>query len=240
MDASPALSALLLSAQLLGIDSALLPAPQVPRPAAVRAANPKQKEVLRLSLKEIVENQERAYASHPVGRGHVEFSLGLDPEADLWVKLRQDGRAVAHPLARLEAGVDEDFPVEAYRFLYENGNIRALPLAEPRSPQAIVSVPGMLRNLYELSLHALFTPVDYAVLYEDGRLGPASVSLIREDHRGTFWITHKTLKEMQTVQWFLAVDGVMFGMRLAGDSLVFYSAPVPDVPPKAAPSKRAR
>ena len=162
-----------------------------------------------------------------MGRGVVSFSLGLDPKADFWVKLRQQDYAVAYPRERFSEGVEEDFPVERYRFVYENGNIRAFPAAPPQEPQAIVSIPALLRSLYDASLHVLFTPVDYAVLYEDGALVPASISLIRQDEAGRFMVTHKSLRELASIQWFVSIDGSMVGMRLEGQNLVFYSKATP-------------
>ena len=94
--------------------------------------------------------------------------------------------------------------------------VQTAPKPVPQSPQAIVSVPGLLRELYEAALHALFTPVEYAVLYEDGALAPAAITLLREDREGRLWATYKPVAEMGKMHWFLAVNGVMFGMKLEG------------------------
>ena len=226
MEPISALQALILSAQLAGIDTRLPPPPPV-RLAVVREAAAEPKPVLALTLKEIVSEQERAVSWSEVGRGRIGFSVGLDPEASLWVKFRQGARAAAYPPADLENGVEEKFPVERYRFLLENGMVRALPVLPPQYPQANVSLPGMIRSAYELAAHVLFTPVDYAVLYEDGGLVPASVSLVREDSQGALWVTYSKASELSQIKWFLAVNGVLFGMKLEADKLVFYSKPAP-------------
>ncbi len=212
-----AMQALLLSAQLAGIDTRPAPPPPVV-PA---------KEVLRMALSDITRDQERAYVWEPVGRGNIGFSVGLDPKADLWAKFRQRDMSVAYPFASLEKGVDADLPVESYRFLSDGGMIRAFPLNEPQSPQANVSVPQLLRGIFDAAQHVLFTPVEYAVLYEDGSLVPGSVSLIREDNAGRFYVSYHSIEELKTIQWFVSINGTMFGMRLEGGDLVFYSKPTP-------------
>lgn len=225
MGTGAAFLSLLMTAQTMGVDLGRLE-PPAPVPATVPLVQAAPRPVLRLTLAEITRDQERAMEWHAVGRGQVGFALALGPE-DLWAKLRQGAASAAWPLPRLEGGAEADFPVEPYRFLYENGNIRALPLTAPQSPQAIVSVPGLLRGLYGASLHVLFTPVEYAVLYEDGALAPASITLLREDREGRLWATYKPVAELGKTHWFLAVNGVMFGMKLEGRELVFYSQPVP-------------
>ena len=86
MTEASALGALVLAAQLAGVQTA---APPPSRPAAVRPAPPPgAKPILTLTLQEITRDQERAFASERVGQGIISFSLGLDPKADLWIKLR--------------------------------------------------------------------------------------------------------------------------------------------------------
>jgi hypothetical protein len=231
MEPISAFQALLLSAQLAGAAgkpalSAALPAPLVPA-----AAQPAPKPVLSIPLREIAAEQDRAVAYADVGRGRIGFNIALDPQAELWVEFRQGGRLAGYPLPALEKGVDARFPVEDYRFAVQDWVVRAYPLLQPQSPQASVPVPALLRSSYELALHVLFDPVEYAVLYEDGASGvPASLSLLREDRDGTLYVTFSKLSDLQTkLKWFLAVNGTMFGMKVEGDSLVFYSQPVPAV-----------
>lgn len=216
------LSSLILAAQIAG--TVITVPPPLP-PSARPAVPPQAKPVLTLTLKEIASDQSRAAISERVGKGVISFSVGLDPKADLWINLRQEEHSLARPLKDFESTLEADFPVERYGFLYENGNIRAFPTEHPRSPQAIVSVPSMLRSLYNASLHVLFTPVEYAVVYEDGSRVPGSVSLIRQDYTGRFMITHKSLQELAQVVWFVSINGTFYGMRLEGENLVFYAKP---------------
>ncbi|MBI4678562.1 MAG: hypothetical protein HY748_13370 [Elusimicrobia bacterium] len=59
---------------------------------------------------------------------------------------------------------------------------------------------------------------------------PASVSLIREDQQGRFWVTYGKASEVAAeIKWFVAINGVMYGMKLEAPNLVFYSKPVPPV-----------
>ncbi|MBI5240453.1 MAG: hypothetical protein HY926_08260 [Elusimicrobia bacterium] len=228
MEPISAFQALLLSAQLADVDGKVVPMPSVLAAPAPAAAQPAPKPILRVPLKEIVVQQERAAEQAQVGRGSIDFKLGLDPQADLWVKFKQGNRAAAHALADLEKGVDERFPVEAYHFAVKDWIVRAYPLAQPQSPQANVSVAALLRQTYELAEHVRFEPVEYAMLFEDGGLVPASLSLVREDRNGVLQVTYNRLADVQkAVQWFLGVDGILYGMKVEGVDLVFYSEPVP-------------
>ncbi len=214
-----ALAALLLSAGLAGIEPVMIEVPSVPGSAKATA----QKEVLRLSFDDIIRDQVRARVYHDVGRGRVGFIAAIGPDPDLlWVKVSQGRRTAAHPLSRLESGVVEHFPVESYKFLYQNGFVRAFPLYEPRSPQANVSAPGLIRGLFNTALRVLINPVEYAVILEEGP-APASVSLLREDYGGRLWVTHKSLDDLSAIHWFVAVNGVMYGMKRERRELVFFS-----------------
>ena len=227
METASALTSLLLLSHSLGV------AP-LPKPATIEAP----KLVLRIALQDIVRDQERAFVGRQVGRGWISFAVGLDPEADLWVKLREGRRNAAYPLDKFSEGVDHFFPSGRYRFLYENGNIRAFPVSPPQSPQAILSVVAMLRRLHRTAIHVLFTPVEYAVVYERGGDVPDSVSLIREDAGGGLWVTHKSLDEMRKIHWFVSINGTRYGMKLNGDHLDFYSVSAPQAVSFSSESER--
>lgn len=206
-----ALQSLAVAASLLGLD---------PRPAA---PPPAPKPILRLPLAEIVQNQERAWVYEQAGRGRVGFCAALEPKAHLWIKLRQDDQALARPLSDFEAGVEADFPVERYRVVLENGMLRAFPAEPPQSPQALVSTPSLLRGLVDLAEHVLLSPFEYAVVYEDGSLVPASVTLISEDRAGRLRASYHAAADLAKVVWFASAGEVRYGMRLDGADLVFYS-----------------
>lgn len=157
----------------------------------------------------------------------MELAVGLDPGAELWIKFRQGGEVLVRTAAALADWNDLDLPNEPARAIYENGMVRFHPALDSRAQHTVVSVPGLIRGLYDASLHVLLGgAVDYAVTVEDGPV-PASICLLRRDNGGTIWVTHRSQAEMRELQWFLAVNGVLYGMKLEGQDLVFYSKPVP-------------
>jgi hypothetical protein len=220
-----ALQTLLVSASLLGVD----PQPALPPAVHAKAAQPKGpvKEVLRIPLSEIVRNQERAWTWDENSASRVGFCAAFDPQAELWIKLKDRGATAAHKLSDFEAGVEEDFPDGRTRVVLENGYLRAFPVHSPQTPQAHVSVPSLVRGLYNAAEHVLFTPVDYALVYEDGGAVPSSLSLIREDDAGRFYISYHSKAELSQIVWLVSIDGTMYGARLQGEDLVFYSEPTP-------------
>lgn len=222
----PTFHALLAAAMLAGFEGATPPS------ASKKTVDERPKEILRLSLSEIRRDQERAYERHAAGRGVLEFSAGFDPEAELWLKVRQHGVEAARDYATVQKGFELELPVERYKFVLENGFVRAFPVAPPQSPQARASLPALIRGLYNAALQVEFSPIRYAIVHEPGLSDsvPASLCLIREDLQGRFWITHKTLAEMRQIQWFVSINGLMRGMRIEGGELVFFSKPTPVIP----------
>ncbi|MBI5624812.1 MAG: hypothetical protein HY924_13625 [Elusimicrobia bacterium] len=230
MEPLTALSSLLVWAQVLGVDATPAPLPEV-RAVAVAEAPAQPQVILTLPLKEIVADAERAFTWQPVGRGAIGVSVGFDPLAEVWVKFKQDRVRSAHSLTSLAKGVTERFPVETYKFTAEKDTVTAFPVQEPQTPQATASVQAMLRQVYTAAAHVQVPLVEYAVLFEEERQGsaiPASVSLMREDRYGNFWITYGTAAEAaKGIKWFVGVNGVIYGMRLEGSNLVFYSKVLP-------------
>lgn len=218
-----ALQALAVSASLLGVD----PRPALPPAIHAKAVQPKGpvKAVLRIPLAEIVRDQERAWTWDENSSSRIGFCAAFDPAAELWIKLKNQGRTVAHKLSDFEAGVEENFPDGRTRIVLENGYLRAFPARPPQTPQAHVSVPALTRSLYNAAEHVLFTPVDYAVVYEDGGQVPASLSLIREDAAGRLHVSYHSKAELAQIVWFVAIDGTLYGMKIEGSDLVFYTEP---------------
>lgn len=224
MTPGPALSVLLLSAQLAGVDPARIEVPQAAPPAPAVKEEPRP--VLRLTLEEIVRDQRRATYRREVGQGTIDFALAVGPET-LWCKFHQMRVARGWSFKDLERGVTSNFPLGAYKFSYGNGYLSAMPAYPPQEPRAYLSASEMLRYLNMAAIQVLITPVQYAVLYEDGRQAPASVTLLREDSAGRLWATYKTTEELERIHWFVSINGTLYGMRLEGDVLVFYSKPTP-------------
>lgn len=214
-----ALAAMALAATLAGTDAPPPPAP-VPAP----------KEIMRLALSDVDGDQARAEQWHQAGRGSVGVAVGFDPKADLWVKFRQRDHISAHPLSKLQTGVEEDFPDDSYRLFVENGNARVVPVNPPHAPQATASLPALIRQLYNAALHVQFDLLNYAVIRENDSGVPASICLIREDPAGRFYVTYRAPAQLKTINWIASVNGKLFGMRLEGEDLVFYTKPTPQVP----------
>ncbi len=233
MTPETALAALMALAGSIGVAPVAAPAP----PPAASAAPETPRPILRLTLDEIRRDQDRAFQGYPLGRSWLELSVGLDPAAELWIKFRQGGEVLGRTVKALSDWNDLDLPGEPARAIYENGLLRFHPALDPRAQHTVVPVPGLIRGLYDASLHVLLGgAVDYAVVVEDGPV-PESLCLLRRDNGGTIWVTHRSKAEMAELQWFLAVNGTLYGMRMEGDSLVFYSKPVPPAGAAAVPGE---
>ncbi len=217
-----ALAAVALAAGLTGLQPV-----SVTSPTGAPGRRTVAKPILRVSLDEIVRDQDRAYEAHAVGRHAVELSVGFDPKANLWAKFRQAGAVEARAVDSLAEWNDIELPNESYRAIYESGMLRLHPALDPRTTHTVVSVPQLISGVYNAAIHVLMgNIVEYAVVHEAGPV-PASICLIRRDRGGRMWITYRTLDEMREIQWFVSVNGTLHGMRLEGRELVFYSKPAP-------------
>lgn len=242
MDAAGAIQMLILSAQLAGIDAPPI-APLSVAKSKARTAPTSPQLVMRVPLDEIARRQDQAGFDRIAGRGRIHFAIGFDPQAYPWVKLSQGGYSSAYPLSKLKQGVEEAFPAEAYRFLYDHDSIRAVPLDAPQTPQAEVQRMELVENLYHTAARVSFPFVRYAVLYEDGGLVPGSICLLRREGPGHFEVSYHKLEDLKEIEWFLGVSCVLYGIRLEHGSLAFYSKPIPDCeaePPLTFQSVQAR
>lgn len=242
--------ALAAAARWSGFAPALPPPPQdsafvLSSPQDAPASVPRL--LFRVPLGEIAEGQAGAFLSERVGGEPLDFSLGFDPAYEPWAKLRQEGMFAAFPRGRLERGVELDFPRGRYRISYADGALFAASTREDSraspavTPGRSVRVPArsLLDALYERGRPAVFPPVRYVILFEDGGLLPPSVAMLRRDVEGTYWTACRNLDALRALHWLLAVDGIMFGMRWEGEALAFYSKPVPPAGKPFFPSERA-
>lgn len=208
-----ALQSLVLAAQLSG----------VPAPAPVDIPKP----ILRLDLKEVARDQDRAWVPLQAGSRELFFSVGFGPEYELFVKVRQGGVTLALPQSKLEAKAVVSLPAGRYRLEYEGGIVRAFALDEPGGGQLFAG--ELIRSLYSAAVLVRLGVVDYAVLYEDGALIAKSATFLRQDQAGRFYLAYRDAAQLSKIEWLLAVNGVMYGVRLEGGTLGFYSKPVPPV-----------
>lgn len=217
-----ALQALLLSAGLAGMDAVPVPPPATPV-AASPAEQPRH--LVSVPLAEIAAAAAAAEQTRPAGHGSIAFSAGLDPRANTWIKFRQEGRLIARSESDLTQGVRVSLPLGTYRFSVKADLLEAAPVDAPGTPSASLSISGLLLAAYTAAPHAAIAPLKYAMLYEDGSLIPASICLLRKDDNGILWATYAKVSELQRMQWFVAVNGVMYGMRIEGGALAFYAQP---------------
>lgn len=156
----------------------------------------------------------------------LELAASFDTTAQLWIKIRSQGQVVAHAQTELENGVTETLPSGTFRFLFAGGALSIVPVS-PAGPKVTIQSNELVRALYDNTRRIRFDPVDYALAYEDGSTSPASVSLIRVDDNGLFWVNNHSLAELSQLSWFVGINGVLYGVKIDGDELVFVSEPVP-------------
>jgi hypothetical protein len=156
--------------------------------------------------------------------GVIEARAAFDAKGAPWIVLRQGGRAVAHALTDFDGGVVEEFPAGRTRTVLKNGVLQG--------PRGDISVQDLVQALFESAKHQAFPPVDYALALEHGGLVPASVSLIRRDADGNFFVSYHSPSELAKIDWILGVNGTLYGVKLEGAALVFYSEPAPAVKAK--------
>lgn len=228
--ASPALQTLLISAQLLGVD----PKASLPPPAPASAA-PQRTVVSRAALADVAKAQEGAWLARACGGNVVELAAAFDAKGELWLKLRQDGRALAFPRAALENGAETALPAGRLRLSLVKGTLTLTPL-DAAGPAVSLDTQLLAKALFDAARHEKFPPVDYALAYEDGSSVPGSVSLIRADAQGNFFVNYHGLDELAKISWFVGINGTLYGVALEGRELVFYSEPVP--PLRARPAVR--
>ena len=107
MLAKTALPALLMMAQSVGVDVAGL---KTPHPGPSAASEQPAESILKISFREIEQNQNRAIETRRYGNAQFHFSLAFSPE-EPWVKVAQDsGRPQGWKFSALDQGVTASFP----------------------------------------------------------------------------------------------------------------------------------
>jgi hypothetical protein len=212
------LESLILSAQLSGVSPAGLEAPKF----AAAAAKGAPQAVLTLKLADIRVRHDAIETRARVGRGEFGFSLLSGPES-LHFIARQDGVEKHWPLAELKDGVSGEFPKQRIGLKRDGEFVRVSPANPPPDAEALVSVPELVDSLYAEAIRIVADIVRYAVVYEDGGRAPAAVSLLRRDSQGMYWISYRPVDRLKSIHYFVAVNGVLYGMRLEGENLVFYA-----------------
>lgn len=197
--------------------------------AAAAAAEPKL--YLKIPLADIVRDQRQAYVSHPVADAPMEFALTpiLDysdpkrPYQSYAVKFRQGGQIIARSLSQLEKGRDEKFVSGRYHFIYDNYRITAAPL-DKEGPPTVVDVSELQGSLFRSSTKARLGAMDIALIYEDGAIAPAALSILRHDGER---ITYIEKGQLNAISWVYSVNLIWYGVKLEGPDVAFYSKPSP-------------
>lgn len=197
-----ALQSLALAAQLLGLDAVLPPKAVEPTP------------LFSVALADAQAAQDGACRDARTARVCAAYGPGYE----LWVKARVDGSWYSFPKSELKTGVDAG----GARLSFEGG---AILVDGERVPEM-----ELVAALYASSRRVTLGVVDYAVLYEDGALVPHSATFLRRDHEGNYFMAWRPAQRLATYEWLLAVNGIMYGPRLEGEAMRFYSKPVPNVP----------
>ncbi len=206
-----ALQSLVLAAQVAGVS----PAPLFESGLAVNVPQP----ILSLPLAEITAAQNSSKIIRNVDGVLLAFSAASGPEM-LWLRVSGEGVARQWSWQELSGGVSASFGNQTIRFsIDERGGVTAGSVS--------FNLLDDMWRLYEKAVRISIDPVLYAVTYEDGFSGvPRSVSLIRKDSEGMGWISYRSSDRLAEIHYFVAVNGVLYGMRLEGEMLVFYSKPI--------------
>jgi len=208
-----ALQTLVLAAQVAGVSPSALEAPAFES----GIANSPQP-ILSLPLAEIRAAQNSSIIVREVDGVSLSFSAASGPEM-LWLRVSGEDETHQWSWKTLSGGVSASF----------GGKIVKIS-ADDRGLINVGSVSFNLLDemwrLYGKAVHIRIDPVLYAVTYEDGSAGiPHSISLIRRDTQGMGWIAYRDSQRLATIHYFIAVNGVLYGMRLEGENLVFYAKP---------------
>ncbi|NNN06999.1 MAG: hypothetical protein HKL90_13970 [Elusimicrobia bacterium] len=182
--------------------------------------------LLSIPLSEISHDQEKARLFLDVSGRSLGVRLRFDGEGGPWIEVSQGSAVFVSAAADLKNGIEKQFPFGVYKLVYQNGILNIFPVGRKDSAPAAVSLTALLGSLYATADRVVFPYVTYALAYEDGRSGvPGSVDLVRKDDQGVYWTAYNSLADLAQIQWFVIIDGIMEGIRIEGQDLVFYSQP---------------
>lgn len=216
-----ALASLAAAAALVGAPaSAPVPTPR----AAVAPAPNGETTIARATLDAVSAAQAAGAATRSVDGSDLSAAMAFNPDGDAWFLLRSGARSGVFSEAALKTGAAVDLP----------GGRATLKVAD-----AVLTVAGasgtsvefrekdLLDALYEAAIKVDLGTVRYAVLHRDGRDSPASECLLRRDARGNYFVaSYSPADARKATIWVVAVDGVLYGMRLRGPELIFVSKPL--------------
>lgn len=214
---SPLAASLALASQLSGFANY---AP-TPVPAAKRAPAPEPRPVSSMLIAEVASRTGAALRRETAGRT-LEFSVRVDPDERPRVVIKEDGASASFSLSELEAGATAALPGGPLPLRLSKGTLAA--------GAASVTLQELLQLAYDAAAHVEFPPVTYALLLESAADKPQAVATLRRDSEGIFWLAYHPVARLSKIEWLLSIDGTLFGMRLDGSRLTFWSKPLPPLP----------
>lgn len=178
---------------------------------------------LAVPLAEAVRLQEDAGQTVTLGGVEVHLGFALAPDGDLPVVFAQGGSRAAWSWAELEKGQAADFPAGRLSARLDGRwLVVSLGAAEQR-----VWLNALIARVYDGAARVKVPAVDYAVLVQGSAADPDAVGLLRRDGSGNFFVAYRTRAEMAGINWFVAVNGTLYGMRPEKGLLIVYSKPLP-------------
>lgn len=183
--------------------------------------------VLAVPLKEAADAQANPLRSLDAGGASFELRIGLAADGDLPFSATQGGVTRAWGWDALEKGVEADFPAGRFRAAFDGRWLVLTPLGG--GPEGRVWVNSLLARYYDSAPHVPIDPVTWAVMVQGSPAAPDAVGLLRRDSEGNFFIAYRTRAEMAGIDWFVAINGQLYGMRPEKGLLTVYTKPVPPV-----------
>lgn len=220
-------SAVALAAQLAGPGAAPVTVPhsvQAPAPAAAPAL-PAPTALGTMALAVVAQKQAAAAAVVRVGPAQVNVSVAF-PDEDGALQLDQAGQSVQVPFDALAQGAPAELPYGHYTVKLFAGLVE---ISTPDGALGRVSLDSLMARLQSRAAQLSFDPVVYAVALDGTPQAPKSVALLRQDSEGTYWVAWHGAQELQSIVWLVAIDDAMYGMKLGGGALDFFSEPAPQL-----------
>ena len=161
------------------------------------------------------------------GGASFELRIGLAADGDLPFSATQGGVTRTWGWDALEKGVEADFPAGRFKASFDGRWLVLAPLGG--GAEGRVWVNSLLARYYDAAPHVPIDPVTWAVLVQGDPAAPEAVGLLRRDQEGNFFVAYRTRAEMAGINWFVAINGQLYGMRPEKGLLTVYTKPVPPV-----------
>ena len=206
-----------------GVSSALLAALELPRTLGPQVAIPV---VGSMSIEDLVARRLDAAVPVQIGPHRVAMTVGVDADWERHLTLWPEGRpdaAVTRSFHELAEGVS--LPLERGQLTIRESD-GALGFESGDGAQASLAVNALFDGLYRRSAQIVFADaVNYSVIRNtDPETGERGIMLLRLSHDDIYYFSARTDAELSgDPLWFVAINGVLYGMMLDGEKLLFVS-----------------